>query len=451
MSKSRRDRLIELGPESLADLLLEIARDSESAEHKLMRMISSKSENISLFKQKLNELVGNERRFIPWKYSSEFADEVSDLLQDIKKGASTPQEGLCLVVEFFKADEKLFEMVDDSSGHLGTVFTCDAFDLFREYAKQIEDNSVIIDAILGLLENDNYGVRDCVLDEAYHFLDKSDLKKLFEAVLAKSKEYTGKHDPWGWKLTSIAKQMKDGPLFEKLTREKLGDRVNSKFLVEMASVYFESGAIEKAQSLIDSISDDDSFADYDRRELQKRILHKTNKTGELTELLTKQFKDHYCEITLKELLTVVGQDKRKEICRQAINDILSSKEWNPSHAEFVIYCEAYDETEKYVLKHATSLDGDRYYSLLPVARAMEKNKKYLIASLIFRALLNSILSRGKSKTYDHGVDYLHKLERLNMKITDWSAFSTHIQYFQALKEAHSRKTGFWRRYSENIK
>ena len=60
MGKSSCQKLIELGAETLADLLIEIASDSESANHKVQRAISTPSENVSLFKQKLKEVIGTE-------------------------------------------------------------------------------------------------------------------------------------------------------------------------------------------------------------------------------------------------------------------------------------------------------------------------------------------------------------------------------------------------------
>jgi hypothetical protein len=137
MNQSIKQKLIALGSDALADLLIEIAGDSESAQDKVQRSVSSKTQNVSLFQQKLKSLINDNRRFIPWKYSASFAGELRDLLQDIKEGASDPHQGLRLVVEFFKADEHFLNIVDDSSGHVGDVFRFEALELFAEYEREL--------------------------------------------------------------------------------------------------------------------------------------------------------------------------------------------------------------------------------------------------------------------------------------------------------------------------
>jgi len=223
--------------------------------------------------------------------------------------------------------------------------------------------------------------------------------------------------------------MANAPLFEELTRKRAGDRINGKLIVDIASVYFESGDLSKAQALIDEISNEDSFAAFDKKELQKKILKASGRTQELTSLLIDQFNQHYSKHTLNELLEVVGVAERQKHCLAAIEKIAKRTTWNSSDAEFLVYCEAFDETEKYIIVHQGSLDGDFYSSLLPIAVAMEENNKPLAASLIYRSLLDSILARAISKYYHHGVNYLEKLEVLSRKVIDWSNFASHQTYF----------------------
>jgi len=104
MSQSQKDKLIPLGAETLADLLMEITSDSESANNKVQRAISRQTQNVKLFKEKLKYYKSDGRRYVPWKRSSSFAREVSDLIEDIKVGASKPQEGIQLLFEFYKTE-----------------------------------------------------------------------------------------------------------------------------------------------------------------------------------------------------------------------------------------------------------------------------------------------------------------------------------------------------------
>jgi hypothetical protein len=444
MSRSLKDKLIQLGPEILADMLIDISSDNELASHKVMRTVSAKSDNVKNFKSKLKYFVGS-NRFVPWKYSSQFASEVSDLLRDIEQGAQSPQEGIELLFEFFKTDEHVFNMADDSSGHIGDVFRNDATELFAKYARQVDNKEDLLEELLNLVEDDGYGVRDALLDCAENYLNPDELKILYYKLVERSKKSTKERDSWSWKLSEIAKQMKDAPLYEELIRKRVGDRINSKFIVDISEVYFSAGDIESAQRHLDSIAKDDTYASVDREELQKKIYKVTKQSGPLIEQLTKEFKSHYSEHTLKELLSVVGEEKRESLCKEAIKDILEYKSWDPSSAEFLLYCEAIDEAEQYVLKSAGQLDGERYYSLAPLAEKFEANDRHLVAILIYRALTDSILERAISKYYHHGVNYMSSAKVLSAKVKDWRSFPTQEVYLAQIKETHGRKSSFWQR------
>ena len=102
--------------------------------------------------------------------------------------------------------------------------------------------------------------------------------------------------------------------------------------------------------------------------------------------------------------------------------------------------------ERYVLKHAQKIAGNSYDSLLPLAATMEREKRYLAATLIYRALLLSILERGFTKAYHHGVDYLRKLDLLSELVSDWHSHESHNEFKALLKQKHGRKYSFWQRY-----
>src|SRR3989304_7535704 len=83
-----------------------------------------------------------------------------------------------------------------------------------------------------------------------------------------------------------------------------------------------------------------------------------------------------------------------------------------SDAAVLIEMGRMDEAEPYLLDRIDQLNGDFYGSLLPLAEAMEADGRPLPATVLYRALLDSILRRAQTKTYQHGVRYLKKLDRL---------------------------------------
>ena len=166
----------------------------------------------------------------------------------------------------------------------------------------------------------------------------------------------------------------------------------------------------------------------------------------MTELLYQKFRDHHSTNTLQALLDVIGHDKREEVVVDEVEQILKTDRLRLSHAEFLISIGKIDEAEVYLLKRADQLNGNQYGSLLSLAEAMETENRHLVTSLIYRSLLISILERGYTKAYPHGIRYLKKLDKLATSVADWKDFNHHETFKEQIIEAHGRKRSFWSKY-----
>ena len=61
-------------------------------------------------------------------------------------------------------------------------------------------------------------------------------------------------------------------------------------------------------------------------------------------------------------------------------------------------------------------------------------------------MLDSILERGYTKAYGHGVSHLRSLDQLSSNIRDLGEFRTHDSYLQGVRAKHGRKHSFWKKY-----
>jgi hypothetical protein len=68
-------------------------------------------------------------------------------------------------------------------------------------------------------------------------------------------------------------------------------------------------------------------------------------------------------------------------------------------------------------------------------------------SIVYRALLESILDRAQSKAYPHAARYLRRLGKLAKKIRAWLPIAPHESYLQPLRARHDRKRAFWAQVS----
>jgi len=446
MTNDRKQKLIDLGADALAEALLDLAMHSEEADDLIEQLIATPKENVQRFKNKLSGLK-HSRRFIDWRGAASFARELEMLLQNLKSGVDDPLTGVELVATFYEADNTIFEMCDDSSGNIGDVFCYDAKELFVDYATRCAEKEKIADIILKLNQKDNYGIRDTLIDCAGECLTEPVIRSMI-AMLQKRADK--EKDEYGKRhhlmlIESLARQIKDAKLFEK-TRIASWGKLSTAALVDIARVYLESGDVETAHSWLKKIPEGEIFRAYERDKLLEEIYHKQGDSEKLTELLYRKFRSYHSIDTLQALLDVIGHDKRDEVVADEVKQILESSALRETDAEFLIAVGKIDEAEKYLLEHADQLDGNHYASLLSLAEAMEAENRHLITSLIYRSLLVSILERGYTKAYPHGIRYLKKLDKLAASVADWKKFYHHEAFKEQIIQAHGRKRSFWSKY-----
>ncbi len=446
LGSDRKQKLIDLGAEALADALLNIAVHSDEADDLIEQLIATPKENVQRFKQKLSGMK-HSRRFVDWRGAAGFSRELEMLLQDLKSGVDDPIAGVELVAAFYEADNTIFEMCDDSSGNIGDVFRYDAKELFVEYASRCEEKQKVADIILKVNQKDNYGIRGALIDCAEGCLPESIIRNMIATLQKwadKEKDEYGKRHHLR-SIESLARQIKDAKLFEK-TRIASWGKLNSAALVDISRVYLESGDVENAHSWLKKIPEGDTFQAYERDKLLEEIYHKQGNSEKLTDLLYQKFRSYHSTETLQALLDVIGHDKKDEVVADEVEQILKSDKLRESDAEFLIAVGKIDEAEEYLLGLSGQLDGNHYGSLLSLAETMETENRHLVTSLIYRSLLISILERGYTKAYPHGIRYLKKLDKLTLGVADWKAFNHHEAFKEQIIQAHGRKRSFWSKY-----
>ena len=448
MNEDRKQRLVGLGAESLADALLELAGRNDAADDLVERLIATPAENIQRFKAKLASLKRS-RRSVPWGESAAFANEMRAVLQDLRAGVDDPQTGSELAASFYETDRGAFESCDDSSGNIGDVYRFDAKELFVEYARLCPDKERLVNLVLKLNRHDDYGVRDTLIDAAAAYLPEPNIRamisRLQEAADQEGDEYARRR--WLILIESLARQIGDAQLFEKTRIDSWGE-VSTAACVDIARVYLESGDARTALSWMEKISPDETFQADEQDRLLVTILGQIGEKRKQEEVAWRIFRRYRSKDSLEKLLSLIGGDLRESVTMSETGSILANESLSLSDAAFLVDTGCVDEAERYLLERVDQLNGDCYGSLLPLAEAMEADARHLAATVVYRALLDSILRRGQAKTYPHGVRYLNKLDRLAESVTDWRDQAPHVDYLQQVRQRHGRKFSFWSQYGK---
>jgi len=447
VSDDLRKRLIELGAPALADALIRLARESEEAGEFVKRMVETRDEKIRRVRAGIAGLK-RMRSFVGYRESFALAGKMEALLEDIRSAVHDPMTGIELVAAFYGTDAKVLESCDESGGSVGNTYRVFAADLFVHYAAASGDKRRIAELLWKLAGEDDYGVREPLVPRAAEYLPEELLRELlFRAWSAAKQEEKEPHARrWYRMVESFARQLKDPATFER-ARLASWPELGPAACYDIAEVYLESGDATAALAWIRTVPGGERFENDRRDELLLKVHEKTGDVAEREKIARRIFRRYRCAEALDDLIAILGEESRAGVIEEEARIILASKKLSSSDAMFLFECGRADEADAYLLALADQLEGNDYPRLLPLGEAMEIGKRFLAASIIYRALLDSILARGISKYYTHGVRYLRKLDALAPKVSDWGRFQPHDAYATDLRKNHARKSAFWGRYA----
>ena len=448
MTYNRKTQLINLGADVLANALLEVAQFSEAADELIDRLIARPEENQDRFKTKLASLKRS-RRFICWGESAAFARSLLNLLGDVQHSVDDPQRGVELVAAFYEADQGILGHCDDSSGHVGDVFRYDAKELFLFYARRCVDKDWLTRLVLKLSKKDDYGIRDTLITCASEYLPETQLRTMVEHFQKTADKLTDIYEKRHWfhLIESLARQLKDAPLFETTRIASWGDLSTGAY-IDISRVYLESGESQTALSWVEKVSTGEVFMAAERDALLLDIYTEQGDAQQQKNIAWRKFRRSRSKSAFAALLEVIGQHNRASALAQELAVIHEQEGLSLNDAAFLVEMDLLDEANLYLLKRAEQFDGDRYEWLPPLAEAMESSGHTLTASMLYRALIDSIMRRAQTKTYSHGVRYLKKLDRLATTISDWQGHPDHHDYYQQLRQNNGRKSSFWGKYEK---
>ncbi|MCV9962963.1 hypothetical protein OIU34_13730 [Pararhizobium sp. BT-229] len=101
-----------------------------------------------------------------------------------------------------------------------------------------------------------------------------------------------------------------------------------------------------------------------------------------------------------------------------------------------------DLAARYVVAKAGAWEGEFHELLLPAAKAFEGDHP-AAATVLYRALLGRIVSRGLLEAYGDGADYLATLSALAARPGGNDGLISHDAFVAGLRKEHGRRYGFW--------
>lgn len=447
MPDYRKQKLMNLGTEALADLLLELAGKVEKVDDRINQLVAPTNKTIQRFRQKI-AAINNNTQFIGYTQLFEFARVLEDILEDLSVSDVDPCIALELVGEFFETDIAVFENSDDD-GIIGDVYLGPAKDLFVTYANACPDTEKVGSLLLHLYSNDDYGARDSLMKHITDSYTKpviAALQKQLKTLIANEQD-AKKKKTYISLLQSVLEQVQQADLYEDALQGKDVDLQPSEIL-KVVQTLLERDEVEASHAWIKKIPQSSSSPTSEIEKLLKEIYAKQGDSENLIALHYKNFKRLRTLSSFQELLNVTGEEKREAILAQELVLINENPDFDAYNAQFLSDVAMFDELEAYVFARVEQLDGSSYYCLPQVAEALVKRKRYLAATMIYRSLLDSMMEKAYAKSYHHGVDYLHAMDTFSPLIKDWKGYPTHNAFKVKLLLDNKRKTSFWNQYAK---
>lgn len=441
-------RLKALDTDQLAEALFELAADSCEAESVVNRLTRTTDEAFQGIKKSISSLKQSSRH-VGWSGAKELATSMSSIVEDIRQTDMSSIQRFELICRFIETDSACFEQADDSSGYLGDVYRYEATIVFTDTAAQMVDKQVVTKELEILLASNEYGARDELLDKADLYLNEQVMRELASRFHTLSEQTTNEYKSKSWlgHVETLAAQLGDTTLYERVALEAVAnfDAVPVVTRYRIAQNYFNHQQVDEALSWMDKIDSSELFMQRERDALLISIHEAMGNTDKRDGVALSLFNKAPSKHALEKLLKVIGESHRETLMAEQLARIIKSERFSGDDLDFLLALDELPLAEQYVVKQRASINGDFYWNL-PDQAALFRKAGYLAAAIcIYRALLNSVLLRGKTPTYGHGVGYLKALDTL-ADLRDGGEIESHALYKAQLLEIHGRKRSFWTKY-----
>lgn len=405
------------------------------------------------------------KRFVRWGEDRKEADKLRDILVLLEPDPITgaeiePLAGAMLAADFLETDRVTFERSDDSNGIIQDVYWLDAVAAFMRFAVKCTDHDALATRVLALQEDDAWGIRMELVRRASEFLPEGHLRMMMERCAERADETQGlasedstdwRHEGWLQRVGLLARQLRDAETFARVRRSERRASAAAEF--DIALVYVENGRHEEALTTLANlqgtsgrswISKDPSESHVD--ELLLVIYAALGDADKRAEVAWRYFRDHRTTKRLGVLLEVVGPGERERVLDEEQASIMASAGESLSDAQFLIDVGRTAAAEAYLVSRHEQIEGRYYPQLRKLGKAFEADDYPLGASVVYRALITTVLDEGRAKAYRFAASDLRKLDRLADAIGTWESVPTHEAFKAGLLERHGRKRRFWMQY-----
>ncbi|MEM1342997.1 MAG: DUF6880 family protein [Pseudomonadota bacterium] len=454
-----------LGADKLARLVLDETEANPAFKRQAKAALAGLAGPEAVAKIIDRRLAGLERAksFIDWHKARAFRDDLQSLVDTIQAELAEPAPALAAdrLLRFIATHEAVFERIDDSNGSVQDVYYR-AIEAIGPATERLdpEEAALLPERIMAALGETSHGYLVEVTEAVATPLPQAVLdawsRELATRIEQRTEEERSRTTPrWHYSMTVQWRKMRqiiagvrgDLDLLLRLEREK---PAHMRDTAGVAARLLDAGRADEALEWVSAPRMRPGWSEPEQPSaahllLQARILRALDRGPEANELLWQGFAKTLDHELLRAHLKALPDFEDIEAEERAL--ALACAYSEPLTAlEFLVEWPRLDRAAGVVVTHRTRWDGSDWYVLPQIAEALA-HEHPLAATILYRALLDSILDKARSKAYGHGARYLASLKRLAPTAEQdphWPTdLQSHAEYEAGLKAAHGRKSGFW--------
>lgn len=463
MRKSEYDtlkaQLAQSSPADLAELITDLAV-TEGAVYDAATAFVQRKDPKKLIKTLRAQLrkMRTGKTFYTYRIVGEFQNMLWAFLNSIDRNLrpEAPLAALDLLGQFFEADAQIFERADDSDGMIGDAYR-HAAELFAQVSESLEHPAEAAVWFDRLLENNDYGVRDRLLDNANRILTPVALETCIQKLRTqletlppeKANSYDRARSALEIKLIQLVRASKNIELYAEITLLGRPPLQHPTYAIDIAELYLENGKAEKSLEYLPEFNDYHWNASATKLRIQ--ALEALGDATGANRLRLKSFTDHPSVTGANQYLESLPQSDRdaatqsdRDAAKAELCLLIKQGDYRPStQAEVLIALDEAASAAEIISNNASIVQDESYYTQSELAKALEPTAP-LAATLLYRGAVEKTLEEAKPKNYRYAVTYLVRLLKLNNLIQDWNGHEAHETWWPRLHAQHDRKTSLTR-------
>ena len=462
--------LAALGPERLAELLLDVTSGDAAAKRRLRLELASRGGgDVAGEIRKRLISIAKSRSFVDWRKVKELARDLEAQREAIAAhvAATTPDEAFDLLWRMLAIAPSIYERCDDSNGIIGSVIASARGDLGAIAAEAGQPVGALADRVFAAVCANDYGQFDHLISLTAQALGPDGLNRLkaqFEELAANAPIGSGGER----RVIGLSTR---GPIYQddyergrhgRLVRsalteiaDALGDvdgfagrysdeeRVNPAIAAAIAERLLAADRASEALATLEgadgAFRQGGHWPDWQRVRIE--VLDALGRSSDAQEDRWQAFERGLDAGYLRAHLKRLPDFDDIEAEERALGFVSRHSSFHQALA-FLIDWPALERAAGLIMARTDELDGDHYWLLTPAADALEQRHP-LAATLVLRAMIDLSLDAAKYKRYGHAARHLQTCEHLARRIDDFAGHPNHANYVADLRRRHARKIGFW--------